>query len=74
MTETRMFNLSGKVAVVTGATKGIGHGIARALAAQGAKVVIASRDADACREVASALDKEFGGGGKIGRASCRERV
>jgi len=60
-----MFDLTGKVAIVTGATKGIGHGIARAFAAQGAKVLIASRDVEACRDVASALDDQFGGGSKI---------
>jgi len=39
--------LTGRVALVTGGSKGIGFGIARALAAEGAKVAIASRDRDA---------------------------
>ncbi len=42
-TENQVFDLTGKVAVVTGASKGIGEGIARYLAQFGAKVVISSR-------------------------------
>ena len=43
MTENQFFNFTGKVAVVTGASKGIGEAIARYLANFGAKVVISSR-------------------------------
>ena len=40
-----LFDLTGKTAVVTGSTKGIGKAIARALAQHGARVVVSSRDA-----------------------------
>jgi NAD(P)-dependent dehydrogenase (short-subunit alcohol dehydrogenase family) len=47
-----LFDLTGKVAVVTGSSKGIGRAIAERLAEHGAKVVVSSRKADACDAVA----------------------
>jgi NAD(P)-dependent dehydrogenase (short-subunit alcohol dehydrogenase family) len=53
-----MFDLSGQVAVITGSTKGIGRAIAEEMAKAGAKVVISSRKAEACEEVAAAIVRE----------------
>ena len=44
--------LSGKTAIVTGSTKGIGLGIARAYVREGARVVVNSRSAEDCARVA----------------------
>jgi NAD(P)-dependent dehydrogenase (short-subunit alcohol dehydrogenase family) len=55
-----LFDLSGKVALITGSTKGIGEAIARRMAEHGARVVISSRKADACEQVAAAINKERG--------------
>jgi NAD(P)-dependent dehydrogenase (short-subunit alcohol dehydrogenase family) len=55
-----IFDLTGQVAVITGSTKGIGRAIAEEMARAGSKVVISSRKADACEEVAAAIRKEGG--------------
>jgi NAD(P)-dependent dehydrogenase (short-subunit alcohol dehydrogenase family) len=55
-----LFDLTGKVALVTGSTKGIGEAIVHRLAEHGAKVVVSSRKADACEKVAADINKERG--------------
>jgi 3-oxoacyl-[acyl-carrier protein] reductase len=52
--------LKNKVAMVGGASKGLGYAVARALAAEGALVSIASRDADASARAAAAMQEETG--------------
>ena len=55
-----MFDLQGKMAVVTGAGSGIGAAIARVFAARGAQVAVVDRDEAAARDVAAAIDRDHG--------------
>jgi NAD(P)-dependent dehydrogenase (short-subunit alcohol dehydrogenase family) len=60
-----LFDLSGKVAIITGSSRGIGRAIAEAFADQGARVVISSRKTEACEEVATAINGKHGEGTAI---------
>jgi NAD(P)-dependent dehydrogenase (short-subunit alcohol dehydrogenase family) len=55
-----LFDVSGRVAVVTGGTRGLGREMVRALAERGAEVVVASRKQDACDEVAAVTTEQTG--------------
>ncbi|HTS23258.1 MAG TPA: SDR family oxidoreductase [Casimicrobiaceae bacterium] len=54
------FALDGRIALVTGASRGIGESIARTLAAHGARVIVSSRKADGCEAVARSIRAEGG--------------
>jgi NAD(P)-dependent dehydrogenase (short-subunit alcohol dehydrogenase family) len=62
-----LFDLSGKVALVTGASRGIGESIARLLAAYGAHVIVSSRKFDDCQKVADSIVVD---GGKASALAC----
>jgi len=57
---SNLFDLSGRIALVTGASRGIGESIAKTLAANGAHVIISSRKIEGCQIVADAITAEGG--------------
>jgi len=61
------FRLDGKVAVITGSSRGIGESVARLFANQGAHVVVSSRKQESCEEVAESIRAQ---GGKATALAC----
>lgn len=61
-----LFDLNGKVAIVTGASRGIGKAMARRLAEHGAQVVVAARDVAACQVTAREIDALVGRSAALG--------
>ena len=63
-----LFDLTGKVAVITGSSEGIGRGIGERMAEHGARVVFSSRRQEACQARANEINQRYGSGRAIGVA------
>ncbi|UZE51605.1 SDR family NAD(P)-dependent oxidoreductase [Rhodopseudomonas sp. P2A-2r] len=64
-----LFDMTGKVAVITGSTRGIGRAIAERMAEHGAKVVVSSRKQDVCDQVTKEINDRFGAGSAVAIAA-----
>ena len=64
-----LFDMTGKVAVITGSTRGIGLAIAERMAEHAAKVVISSRKQDVCDSVTKQINDKFGKGTAVAIAA-----
>tara|TARA_B110001450_G_scaffold116529_1_gene110175 strand:+ start:1494 stop:2270 length:777 start_codon:yes stop_codon:yes gene_type:complete len=75
---SKQFSLEGKVAIITGSSKGIGKAIAKGFAENGAQVIISSRSQEACNEVVQEFKKEglkaIGISCHIGKPEQREKL
>jgi NAD(P)-dependent dehydrogenase (short-subunit alcohol dehydrogenase family) len=71
--QSTLFDLSGKTALVTGSTRGIGRACADELARHGARVMVSSRNAAECAVVAAAINAEHGSGSAIAQAASLSR-
>ena len=67
MSKTTLFDLDGKIAFVSGASRGIGEAMAKLLAQQGAHVIVSSRKIEGCQAVADAITAA---GGKATAVAC----
>lgn len=67
MQKSQLFDLDGKIALVTGGSRGIGEAIAKLLAQQGAHVIVSSRKIEGCQAVADAI---VAAGGKASAIAC----
>ena len=63
--ETRLFDLTGKVALLTGASKGMGYAMAEGLAEHGARVVVSSRKLDQCEAACESINAKCGDGSAV---------